>query len=264
MRIAIILFFLVCTISSHGLYEIRQSLTARDNPRPPRVPITLNLPRWISLREAGKRSPGGRVRVEIEEIFRYFIQMANDNSLGDTVAAEKLKAALDLIQSTTDPRPNVRRPERYSYGPAFHEVEYIAKIISVEVGPDGRRMALAPYPEQYVKYNLPIFNIWDSFSFLYTVCVEEIANDTIAQLHLLQFRTMIQVICEHRSGYLFDGPSTVAAAWPDPTDGEIIETIVFATTCSGPREEKSHGFSQISLRTRSISGIRSFAIWESS
>jgi hypothetical protein len=39
-------------------------------------------------------------------------------------------------------------------------------------------------------YEVPIFNIWDSISSIYTLCVEQIPTDLRAELRLFQFRTL--------------------------------------------------------------------------
>ena len=40
----------------------------------------------------------------------------------------------------------------------------------------------------------PVFNIWDSMSFIYTLCVEDIKTQLGAELHLYQFRLIISAL----------------------------------------------------------------------
>lgn len=93
-----------------------------------------------------------------------------------------------------------------------------------------------------VRCHVPIFNIWDSISLIYTLCVEPVTSNQQAELHLFQFRSMIQILAKHwYTGRRREiAPSTVAATWsePDPLRAESV-AIAFATTCSGRRKQKA-------------------------
>src|SRR5437762_2696885 len=81
---------------------------------------------------------------------------------------------------------------------------------------------------------VPLFNMWDALSFIYSFCVEAIETQLKAELHLFQFRT---ILCVLRRGPCFNAtyaPTTVAATWSDS-----FSVIAFATSCVGePRERK--------------------------
>jgi hypothetical protein len=71
----------------------------------------------------------------------------------------------------------------------------------------------------------------------YTLCVEEIETDRQAQLHLLQFRTIIRILSSHWYMKNF-APSTVAAAWSASPSEKGAKCIAFATTCGGKGTDK--------------------------
>jgi len=43
-------------------------------------------------------------------------------------------------------------------------------------------------------YQVPLFNLWDSISFIYTKPVEPIGDQLLVELHLYQFWTIIQIL----------------------------------------------------------------------
>lgn len=75
---------------------------------------------------------------------------------------------------------------------------------------------------------IPLFNMWDALSFVYSFCVEAIETQLKAELHLFQFRTILSVL---RRGPCYTArysPTTVAATWSDS-----LSVIAFATSCVG-------------------------------
>jgi hypothetical protein len=85
---------------------------------------------------------------------------------------------------------------------------------------------------------IPLFNLWDSLSFIYTKAVEPIRDQLHAELHIYQFWVIVCILrnCQHYF-VLWAMPSTAAATWTKP--GKIGEPyiIAFATTCVGPRKQ---------------------------
>lgn len=189
-------------------------------------PIPLDLPRWISLRAS---HPTANDVDQVRKVLQYFLDVATDNLLNDTVAAHKLKQALKLVDSIQPQTDIASIPiiSRTSYAEARLPLIQIENQIlsSNDFWRYGASLSRAAV------YEVPIFNIWDSISLIYTLCVEDIHTDLRAELHLFQFRTIIRILSTHwyRKSY---SPSTVAAAWSvSPSNG--TKCIAFATTCSG-------------------------------
>jgi hypothetical protein len=81
---------------------------------------------------------------------------------------------------------------------------------------------------------MPLFNIWDSLSFIYTVCAENIHTQVGAELRLVQFRVIIQALRQCEKVFPESTPpNTVAATWTEASNSKPL-TIAFATTCVGP------------------------------
>lgn len=87
--------------------------------------------------------------------------------------------------------------------------------------------------QELIVQEIPLFNIWDCISFIYTVCAEGIETPLDAQLHLVQFHIIIGSLRAVDDYFpRFAGPTTVAATWTASTQPHPY-TIAFATTCVG-------------------------------
>lgn len=58
-------------------------------------------------------------------------------------------------------------------------------------------MAAKAHLLQLATLEVPIFNIWNSISLIYTLCVEPVFNSLVAEVHLYQFRTIVQALAKH-------------------------------------------------------------------
>jgi hypothetical protein len=92
-------------------------------------------------------------------------------------------------------------------------------------------------------YFVPICNIWDSISLIYTLCVEPIYSAKEAEHHLYQFRTIVQCLSNHWYFKPDLGPTTVVYTARDNGRSQR-QTIAFAINCCGDLARK-HAMAQI-------------------
>jgi hypothetical protein len=211
------------------LTAVRQ-VTNAFLPKPTSL-IPLDLPKWMALSTA---QDNGHEPAQVQDVLQYFSDLATENSLHDTVAAQKLTDAIELV-ATIKPKTDTTKIasiRRTSYAEAHQPLTQINhQILAMNnLWKQGTELA------RKAVYEVPIFNIWDSISLIYTLCVEEIQTDSRAELHLLQFRTIIRILSSHSYMKTY-APTTVAAAWSaSPSNGP--RSIAFATTCSGKGSNK--------------------------
>jgi hypothetical protein len=214
-----------------------------------RMPITLDLPRWTAYISA-TAIPNDIS--DVRAVIEYFNEVAAANSLQNTTAARKLLQALTILDQTTpETDPDVVMfCDRLAFGQGRDEVVTLTRSIKTLESVDSMaittetaaaRLIVEQTRKQLVSVatmSVPIFNIWDSISLIYTLCVEHVTSDLMAELHLFQFRTIVQILSKHwYKGEQKLSPSTVAATWSE-SQKSIPVKIAFATTCSGERDEK--------------------------
>jgi hypothetical protein len=195
--------------------------------------IPLDLPRWTALRPAQPINNASNDVNQVKDVLQYFLDLVTENSLQDTVAAQKLTDAINNVLAIK-PKTNITKipgSRRTSYAAAHQPLIQTNNQILASITKQGIEIA------REAVYEVPIFNIWDSLSLIYTLCVEEIQTDRGAQLHLLQFRTIIRILSSHWYMKSF-APSTVAAAWSISTFENRGKCIAFATSCGGKGTEK--------------------------
>ena len=149
-----------------------------------------------------------------------FIAIATRNGLGNIPSVQKLQDAQTIF----------RRGENYNPGPATYRIVH---------GAAYQNMSFLERSKHLVIQDIPLFNIWDCVSFIYTLCVEPITSTMQAECHLYQFCTIILALCNTRYFPSYAKANTVAAAWNvPPTEGDRL-LVAFATTCIERAEDKN-------------------------
>jgi len=222
--------------STIPLHQVRMVVRNTSPPRPkrtvfrndPSLPadqnrISLNLQTWKNvLVEPINTQTLARNR--IDKILTYFVNIASSNDLANTPAVQTLSESLSILRRGGD---FTREAAKKSWR------ERIAQLAAAKTNHDPllslRNLAIDGFP---------IFNIWDSMSFIYTVCATDVKTQLGAELHLYQFRMIIEVLrgCEEWFSR-FAGPTTVAASWKEETQTGAL-AIAFATTAVGETKEK--------------------------
>lgn len=235
-----------------------------------RLPITLDLPRWTAFNSAAV------VQNDVSDIiavFQYFDEVAAANSLVYTASARKLRQALNILQRPGSETniDDIMVCDRLAFEEETDIIPALAESLkkldaldslAITSQEPGTRATLEQTRERLFSVAttaVPIFNVWDSMSFIYTLCVESISSDLMAELHLFQFRTIVQILLNHwYTGPVKQSPSTVAAAWSDPGISAPVK-IAFATTCSGEADDKvAMQKIRYAFATRLTSGLQIF------
>jgi hypothetical protein len=167
---------------------------------------------------------------KVDKILRRFVDIETANGLDGTVAVRKLQNAILLIKISPKTRPSwvqrMSHSENVLLLPLVH-----ADIIRSD---DDVSTALAKLSQLAID-NVPLFNIWDSISLIYTLCVERTTSPTAVQLHLYQFRLIVCALASHPYfNSANNSPATAVATWAQAGD-----PVAFATSCSGRRMEKA-------------------------
>jgi len=186
--------------------------------------ISLDLSYWNSVLQMDT----GRQETRWEKlrlILDFFIDKAITNNLEATPAAEELISYRDQVYRNLARTMSLVGLRADNWKERIGQLEIAnARGTSLE---ETRRLVLN---------SVPLFNLWDFVSFLYTLCVEDIADHWHAELHLLQFRTILQAM--RSVPYLSPGlvnPSTVVMV---VGSGYTSLPIAFATSCVGTRPDK--------------------------
>src|SRR2546423_7918899 len=181
--------------------------------------VALDIRRWRAVLDMPCQSLKAQQK-KITTILNYFIDIGKANSLRGTPALIHLENALEHVQKQNDPATAFNLHWKTTIAQTSSQLQTWRSPDSLTILKD-----------------IPITNIWDSISFIYTFCVEDISNQTKAELHLYQFRTILSALrsCEYFTAQA--GPCTAAATWSSPPSSQSL-TIAFATTCVGPRQNK--------------------------
>ena len=109
----------------------------------------------------------------VQEILQFFIDIGNANNLSSTPVVSNVQAALDACRQGTSLKSVSRAPWN--------------DIIQTRQHSGSYSMAL----RSYIIHGIPLFNIWDDLSYLYTLCCEDIFTDRECELHIYQLRLAI-------------------------------------------------------------------------
>lgn len=187
-------------------------------------PIVLDLPRWTATSD-------------VRFILQYFSDIAAANSLHNTPAASKLVDALRTLDNGDTKHDDILLCDELVFQSSIKFLQPSLPDSAPEAGQQLTRLQHTCDELVHASmFSVPVFNIWDSISLIYTLCVEPITDHLHAELHLFQFRSIVQILSNHWHTRHYT-PSTVAAAWSKPDPSRSV-TIAFATTCSGPLQSK--------------------------
>jgi hypothetical protein len=173
-----------------------------DIPTAPK--FSLQLAGWIT-RDVDRYSLKDHAEA-VTLVLGEFLNMARANGLGNSPAAAILQQAQATVQ----------------------QGETAIAIMDQETRIARTSTAAVWQSRDDLIDRVPLFNMWDALSFVYSFCVESIETQLQAELHLFQFRTILSVL---RRGPCYDArysPTTVAATWSDS-----FSVIAFATSCVG-------------------------------
>ena len=165
------------------------------------------------------------VRARIDKILNFFINVAYSNDLSTTPAVQCLQDALSVLRRGGDFSRDVKTKWR-------------ERLSQLSVPSKGQYERLTQLRNLCI-HGFPLFNIWDSISFLYTVCAEDVKTQLGAELHLYQFRMIVKALCDCKKYFTnLARPNTVAAGWTAEVKYQPLN-IAFGTTCVGDKEEKA-------------------------
>jgi hypothetical protein len=187
--------------------------------------IRLNLEEWEKV-FAAPIDTEERARTRINQILDFFINVARSNGLELTPAFESLQTSLSIL----------RRGGDFTWEAAKKNWrERIVQLSTAKTDSDRitslRNLCL---------HGFPIFNIWDSISFIYTLCAEDVMTQVGAELLLYQFRMIVKALRQCETWFsLFAGPTTVAASWKEE-HAESTSLHCFRHYSSGAEKERQH------------------------
>jgi hypothetical protein len=207
--------------SSHGS---RSPLRSHPSLPVGKDKICLQLEKWADVL-AEPINTDDLIRARIEKIFTFFIKIASSNDLATTPAVKSLQDALSIL----------RRGGDFSRQAKTNWRERLSQLSL----PSKAQYQRLSHLRDLCVHCFPLYNIWDSISFIYTVCVEDVTTQLGAELHLYQFRMIIKALCDCKAYFTnFARTNTVAAGWTVETRNQPFN-IAFATTCIGEEKEKA-------------------------
>lgn len=234
-----------------------------------RAQIGLELDKWAALLQTSVETVDDQ-RSRIRRLLTFFIEMGCKNNLGEAPAVIILKKCLNALGEKGEFVGNPRSDWRYRICQrTIDELEGDMRSLSRELdllqdgtetnhitqsySPSPLRLELSP---RALDAEVPLFNMWDAMSFIYTTCVEPIYDQLSTELHLYQFWTIVQVIKACRYFANIATPRTAAAAWADTgsPDGFVV---AFATTCVCPKGGNDKSKKEMAdMRCRFISRLQ--------
>ena len=195
-----------------------RSTASRNSPSPPDIKkIPLDVESWKNVLD--EPLDEGSARGRIDKILNFFINIASSNDLAMTPAVQTLRDSLSILRRGGDfSREATKKNWRAR----------ISQLSAAKTNHDPvstlRNLCLQGFP---------IFNIWDSMSFIYTLCVEDIQTQLGVELHLYQFRMILTVLRNCDKYFVaFARPTTVAASWKEEARHQPL-AVAFATTAVG-------------------------------
>jgi hypothetical protein len=135
-------------------------LAANHPSLPDEHKIHLHLRTWANVL-AEPIKTYGQQRARVDKILHFFIKVAALNQLATTPAVQSLHDCLDSLTHLGDCRIDIK---------GFDWKTRIAQLAR----PAKAEYANASDSRNLCIHGMPLFNIWDSLSFIYTVCTENI------------------------------------------------------------------------------------------
>ena len=179
--------------------------------------ITLTLQSWKTVINEPYDRDSAHTR--IDNILNFFINIASSNNLIITPAVQTLRESLSVLRRSGD----------FSHEAAKKNWQERIAQLSVPKTDHNPVFTIRNLCLQ----GFPIFNIWDSISFIYTFCVKDIKTQLGAELHLYQFQMILTALRNCNKYFAsFAGPTTVAASWKIKEQNQSL-AIAFATTTVG-------------------------------
>ena len=221
------------TIPLHQVRPLIRRTSSRPNPAPKvaspnhlppvdRNKITLDLKRWEGL--TGEPHDQASAQNRLEEILKFFIRIASSNNLSPSSAIQTLQDSLSVLRRGGDFSRNAAK-------------KYWRERIAQASAPKTNHDPISTL-RNLCLHGFSIFNIWDSISFIYTLCVEDIKSQLAAELHLYQFRLILKAFRDCKIYFAaFAAPTTVAASWTVEQNQPLA--IAFATTAVGERGDNT-------------------------
>jgi hypothetical protein len=238
----------IIVTSNNSIHDVPNSGPNQTTETSSSEQIKLDLVMWRFLLNAPVKTFDNQ-REKITYIFNFFIRIGQKNGLQGTPAVTSLESALVALgkEGEFEGTPKEKWEERIAQR-TLAEIEQELDRLPNNRGPVDLPLALTadntlgtsqtvsqvqllPSPRDVYKA-IPLFNIWDSLSFLYTTCVEDVNSQLAAELHLFQFRMVINALRQCDYFPSFAGPTTVGSAWS--TSEPFL--IGYATTCVGPKK----------------------------
>ena len=211
------------------IYKILGPASSVKNlpPNDPSLPddgnnIRLNLQIWAKILDEPIETRNQKQQ-RIGKILYYFIRLGILNNLESSPCVNILMSALRSLESGAN------------ISESAVELDLKAKIAQLTT-PAKTNYERITNLRKLVIHGLPLLNIWDAISFLYTVCAENINTPSEAQHHHLQFRIIILSLRAAHEYFSFQAmPTTVAATWTRSPPHPQPLNIAFATTAAGAK-----------------------------
>lgn len=202
--------------------EFKPITLPRNHPTLPddHAVIRIHLDTWSTVFEESIISPGAQ-RKRWQKILKFFLKVGTLNNLKATPALTFLENSLAIIEnSKVNDSESLDVDENIKICQQYNPVKVTGIVRS----------------KNLIFNSIPLHNVWDAISFVYTVSVEKIRTRRQAEAHTYQFRTIIKTLragekkIQHVS-HTFS-PTTTEAAW----DSSFL--IAFGTTCVGEASNK--------------------------
>lgn len=183
--------------------------------------ICVHLDIWSTVFEESITSPGAQ-RKRWEKILKFFLKVGTLNNLKASPVLTFLENSLAVIEnSRADDNEKLNIDDNMKIDHRYEPVKVTGIVRS----------------KNLVFNSIPLHNMWDAISFVYTVCVEKVSTRCQAEAHIFQFRTIIQALRAggQKNEHILHkfGPTTTEAVW----DSSFL--MAFGTTCVGEGDNKS-------------------------
>jgi hypothetical protein len=176
----------------------------------------------------------------VRKILEYFMEEARRNRLGESSAVRILRNCLDELKLTdTDLASDDGTAAKDLWQSRIGQRKIQDVRQNMKYGAFGESPSWLPTDSRLstsLINKMPLFNLWDSLSFIYTKAVEPIVCQRQAELHLYQFWTIIRILKDCEQYFVsFATPTMAAATWTKERERTKPHIIAFATTCVGQR-----------------------------
>ena len=121
----------------------------------------------------------GAQRERWKKILKFFLKVGTLNNLKATPALTFLENSLAIIEnSRVDDGERLKVDENTKIDHRYEPVKVSGIVRS----------------KNLIFNNIPLHNMWDAISFVYTVCVEKVSTRVQAEAHSFQFRMIVQAL----------------------------------------------------------------------